>query len=486
MKLSMWMIANRLYKLDPELHIPDNAPANLLSARMVYATNCVYVHQKGNDVICEGDRDGGYIIFHDMDCSQVFEMIQFTFDFYSTWQDMLFDAENELDYDQVIQKSHTIFQNPIVLMDSSYNVLSMSKEYKGEDVNEDWSYLSKNKQSSVDVIRYLMWEGGKYEYYQNASARVYYFDNKNINGNMMTASIYYRDELCGRINIIEKDRAFNRGDQELLNYMVRFLSGILGKINEQKRDAGGLLPLFEKMILGKNISEKELSFWKEITGWNDSEPVYLYVFRMREEADAQAMQSLNTLLQVNIRGSVCSQRGDHIAMALSSAIRNLPETENTLQNLADRFDLSVGISLPAEELQSVSYFYRQALAAVNAGSRADTKERFFDYYRYAVNDLIFQNEPVYMQYACHPDIRSLWKKDTDDGGADIAILSAYLEQERSLLNASRQLFMHRNTFVYRIRKVLEKLTADINDSYSREYMQLSIRIITAVRALAKK
>ena len=53
MKLSMWMIANRLKPLNPEFQISDGSPAVLKSARRAYATNCVYVFPSGNDVICQ-------------------------------------------------------------------------------------------------------------------------------------------------------------------------------------------------------------------------------------------------------------------------------------------------------------------------------------------------------------------------------------------------------------------------------------------------
>ena len=64
MKLNLWMIANRLSELEPELHIPENAPAALQSARRAYATECVYIYQKGRNVICDaGTRGGGILSF---------------------------------------------------------------------------------------------------------------------------------------------------------------------------------------------------------------------------------------------------------------------------------------------------------------------------------------------------------------------------------------------------------------------------------------
>ena len=85
MKLSMWMIANRLNQIDLELNIKKDAPIILKSARRAYATNCVHIFQSGNDVICNGEGD--YIRIKDINISQGFEIVQSIFDFYNDWSD---------------------------------------------------------------------------------------------------------------------------------------------------------------------------------------------------------------------------------------------------------------------------------------------------------------------------------------------------------------------------------------------------------------
>ena len=80
MKLSMWMIANRLSSLDMELDIKNDAPVILKSARRVYATNCVHVYQENNDVVCNGE--GNTIRFQNMDLTQGFEIIASVFDYF--------------------------------------------------------------------------------------------------------------------------------------------------------------------------------------------------------------------------------------------------------------------------------------------------------------------------------------------------------------------------------------------------------------------
>ena len=55
MKLSMWMILNRLEYLDPEIHIRPEAPRNLRSAHRTYATNCVHVFPGENGDVFSPD-----------------------------------------------------------------------------------------------------------------------------------------------------------------------------------------------------------------------------------------------------------------------------------------------------------------------------------------------------------------------------------------------------------------------------------------------
>ena len=57
MKLSMWMIANRLpEELEKTCKISENDRPVLRSARLVYATDCVYVHVDGDDVVYNGNN----------------------------------------------------------------------------------------------------------------------------------------------------------------------------------------------------------------------------------------------------------------------------------------------------------------------------------------------------------------------------------------------------------------------------------------------
>ena len=83
MKLSMWMIANRLSSLDIELDIREDAPVILNSSRRAYATNCVWVYAEKDYIVCNGEGD--IIRFYNIDITQTFEIIQSVFDYFEDW-----------------------------------------------------------------------------------------------------------------------------------------------------------------------------------------------------------------------------------------------------------------------------------------------------------------------------------------------------------------------------------------------------------------
>ena len=85
MKLSMWMIANRLSPLmEISTNISLDAKPILNSARVAYSTNTAHVFQSGNNVVVEGEGD--QITIFDIRLKEAFEIIQGVFDYYQDWE----------------------------------------------------------------------------------------------------------------------------------------------------------------------------------------------------------------------------------------------------------------------------------------------------------------------------------------------------------------------------------------------------------------
>lgn len=478
MKLNLWMIANRLSELEPELHIPENAPAALQSARRAYATKCVYIYQKGRNVICDAGTGGGYIVFRDMECDQIFEMVQFTFDFYREWQEMLFDAANQLDYQKMISGSWRVFHNPMILLDASNTILAMSEQYGEDEVNNDWKYLCRHGHSSVQVIQYLMEEGRRHGYYLSGRARIYHFDGQDIDGNMMSAAIYCGNEMYGRINVVEKDRPLNPGDVILLDYVVKYLSAVLGKLSEDSRNPFRFAPTLTKMLENQPVTEEELFCWREYTRWSESEEMVIVVLAFWKKAcSIQDIISLRNLLQSSIPCCTATQEEENVVFAVKNPSDGGEADWKVVEEIAERLNLRAGVSLPFSSTRQVYYAHRQAQAAVRYGILFQSEKRICRFYDYAIEYIISVSSLEEAAAACEPDIKRMWIPEEPKGGEKIETLRVYLNNERSLIHTANELFLHRNTLVYRMKKITDALRSDLNEVYTQDYMKLSIRVL---------
>ena len=81
-------------------------------------------------------------------------------------------------------------------------------------------------------------------------------------------------------------------------------------------------------------------------------------------------------------------------------------------------------------------------------------------------------------HACMPTVVQLWKQERASKDDLFSTLKIYLENERSVSKTAAQMFTHRNTILYRIKKIQEFLSCDLDNIYERDYCRLSIQILS--------
>ena len=76
----------------------------------------------------------------------------------------------------------------------------------------------------------------------------------------------------------------------------------------------------------------------------------------------------------------------------------------------------------------------------------------------------------------HPALEKLKEYDAKHGGELYKTLYYFLRHERSLIDSSRALNIHRNSLIYRIDKIRQLTDVDLDDADIREYLLFSYRI----------
>ena len=78
---------------------------------------------------------------------------------------------------------------------------------------------------------------------------------------------------------------------------------------------------------------------------------------------------------------------------------------------------------------------------------------------------------------CHPDTIRLYEYDRQNGTEYLETLYQYLLHDRNAVQAAKVLYVHRNTMSYRLEKLREMLTFDMEDGDTRIFVLMSILLL---------
>ena len=475
MKLSMWMIANKLEGFELELDIESSAPAVLKSARRAYADHCVYVQQNGADVLCIGA--GGTITIKNISAGLALVIIQSIFDFYDDWDDALHEAikSKPPNFQQAIDISTAVFQNPLVLTDANYRVLGISSQYAVDSVDEEWRSLNEEGYSSVSVVKALNLSTYDFSLPRAQIIRLGY--SPKFLTDFISVPILHDRTSYGTFGVRLLESRSSRGYMQLAEHFGLTLSAAMSAAEndappEDRRS--WLISLLD----GRVISDGELAKQLKYKNWDMGDEYLLCSFRARggERISLRVEEQIHRIFQRQT-GCMCIPFKEKLVVLAN--LRQMPQHQLTLQldELADTFSLIYGMSLPFSGIKPIVDYFQQTEIVARLACSKNVPGGRCDYYDYAVDDMLVTALTNKSLYTCHPDIRMLREYDAENNTEYLSTLHTFLRCERSIVKSSQQLFIHRNTLVYRIKKINELIRCDLEDAYARMYLLLSIQTL---------
>lgn len=147
-----------------------------------------------------------------------------------------------------------------------------------------------------------------------------------------------------------------------------------------------------------------------------------------------------------------------------------PEAPAKLQAIAAQADAHIGLSRPFSDWARLAEYGSQAHTALETGT-----DRVNELSARSVNALcakILSNQLSGLALA-HPALSILADYDARHGSALLTTLQAYLLHERNLIQTAKALYIHRNSLVYRVRRITELTGLDLDDPDQRLYLVYS-------------
>lgn len=477
MRLSMWMIANRLSSLDLELDIRSSAPAVLKSARRVYATNCVHVYSEGEDVICNGEGD--IIRIPNMDLLTGFEIIQGVFDYFQDWMDEILQMVRERNYQGIVDLAWYVCRNPIILMDGNNRVIGITRQYPDDSLDEEWYYLCNYGYTSLNAVSQMRDDKTGLEMLQHGPRAFQFPKTRILKYGGYSYCMSCNDIICGRITILSKERELNPGDFQMVELLARLLEPSLGQIYYESVLSNA--NVFYNLLTGKSFDRKMLDTQLSYQQWSMDDTYCLTLIEVTDGGKKSFIsRNLDMLMQTLLYHShnyVPIKKTPYILLLSSLRTNTGGEMREFLKVLETHNPIRISFSLPCCGIENIKFLYSQALYALNSGKTLHPEEQFSDFFDYALNYLIESGSLEDSVRACMPGVIHLWKMQQKQKDDLFLTLKTYLDHERSVTKTSETLFTHRNTVLYRIKKVQEILHQDLDDPYVREYCRMSIRVL---------
>lgn len=140
--------------------------------------------------------------------------------------------------------------------------------------------------------------------------------------------------------------------------------------------------------------------------------------------------------------------------------------------------LSASISTSFYCFKDLYYYYQQAVIAAEIGEKKDITKWYFKFEDYQTEYLLQQyQEKLHPKVLIPTGLYRLIEYDEKKGTNYAETLRIYLENACSTQKTTQQLFLHRNSLAYRIARIEEILSIDLDSAENRLILQLAFRLL---------
>ena len=135
----------------------------------------------------------------------------------------------------------------------------------------------------------------------------------------------------------------------------------------------------------------------------------------------------------------------------------------------------VGVSDQVADISNLRISFRRAKAAVVMAHNEDRPIQFFD--KMGLYRLLYMvDDPLLLKSLSDDLLRPLLEYDAQHGGGYLETLESYLKNSGSIKVMADELFIHRNTILYRMANIKKLLGSNLEDSRERMMFEIACMI----------
>ncbi|MCQ4671246.1 helix-turn-helix domain-containing protein [Lactonifactor longoviformis] len=430
-------------------------------------------------LVCKLEGDPGFFAFQlseGEEVSYILNQAQDVLEEMNQWEEQL----KELIYGQkglqeMIQLFSKIMGNPAYLVDSSFKVLAIDKAPVLSEISAIWKHLVTYGYLSYDILDQMRRADEIRLMDSYEKAVIFHLDS--FNNPFINYNLRWEGKIRGHLFIVGYFKKITPGDEAYADYLGRMVLLALEKDMKYSISRGKDYENFIHHVVSGTLKEKEEINRQLAPLMWDMEGRYCVMRYLPEEEDEIQTEVMCAELENMHSSKPVIMDGEIVTIFSLEGTKGIEKLEKLLEVFVEKNGGYAGLSDEFDGFYRSSVYYRQALICLDMG-RELLKKPFVSYRHYAVLHLLFLGQKnVDMKMVCDKAVFRLLDYDREHHTEYCHTLEVYIRNERNIGAAAEELYIHRNTLLYRIARLKYLTGVDLDDYQTRVRLGVSFYIV---------
>jgi hypothetical protein len=423
----------------------------------------------------------------------IFDVYNAVQNIYSRFDEWDADLQDILIHGSSVQAmldcSDRIFNNPLILHDNYYKIISLSKKYV--DAFPMMSFMPQEQNAAHIGL-------SGYDIY--SKQRAVLFPTAMTGVRSLYVNIFQQNRLQYRLLVLEYSRKFYPSDSSLLEHLAERIQPMLADGSEDAAERMRLSGVIRAMLTGELAEE---SYIRERLGkfnWLETHTYMCMKVSLNSDSFGNFPQAVvHDGIREIVPGACVFEHEGAAAVFLNMTDpgENVPRDaamdifDGFSGKKADRFSVALGTFLIdhglkagssaqflGRDFKDIKLYYRQAEIALELGVRNAPLAHLYYFNAFVkrhILEAIVKELPAPM--LCAPDLMKLRDYDLKHKTELLRTASTYLQNHLSHTQTAIELGIHRSTLMYRLDRIRDIGGFNIEDSENQWHLLLSFKLL---------
>ncbi len=480
MFLSMWIFADWLAEYHPVIQITENSLSidtlRLLSPSEKKNDHTLYIGKTREYLGTEEDyvfctHKDDRLILPTSDIGEILNKLLEAMEFYFSWNsDVLGLISGGYMIEDILKRSELILKEPVFILDSGQRMQAMSSQFAKGEVDIFWDELKEYGSTNLEFILYFNQTYAKKLFQKHG---LYPVEEEILPHKAYCYNFFLKDTWIGVTNLLVLKKEPSQGTLDLFSIFCHY-ADLWFESHSQQQSMLFLDSLFHFALSDQKCDYEYFNHHLTLLDW--------------EETDKKVLITLvNLSEQYNIHIHLCHNINDlfpyayaithnnYICVMCNLNQRNLDSVIRDLSPWLKKSGYYGCCSSSFQELDLLSERFQQTEVTSSLCSREPgVIYKFQDYmvrYGFSIMKQHIHTDLI------HPDVTRLLEYDASNRSDFSRTLYMYIRYERSQSHTAEALNLHRNTLTYRLHRLRELISCDLDIPEVRLHILVSYELL---------